>query len=327
MAAQPATAMWAESPEIAPGGLAERLSRVTRQALASGALRPIATRESRIDQGGVAFLVRQVDSLARKAEQARDSKDSVPRPANPFLPPEPALVVGIVSDTHLAVLNKFKVLPNHLLLVTRRYVDQETLLDLADMTALHRSLEEIDGLCFYNGGQAAGASQPHKHLQLVPLPLADETLSQAPRVPMDALIEPVSTGALPRPNNEVRPGVPPFRHALARLDWGRCDPESLRRTYLGLLGRIGVGPRVGAGDLQSAPYNLLVTRRWMMAVPRVCECVEGVSVNALGFAGSLFVKDATQMAAIRRRGPMAILIAAAGPAVASEDPGVDPGEP
>ena len=66
------------------------------------------------------------------------------------------------------------------------------------------------------------------------------------------------------------------------------------------------------GELhQSAPYNLLVTRRWMLLVPRSAECVEGVSVNALGFAGSLFVRDAAQMEVIKRLGPMTVLQRAA----------------
>ena len=39
---------------------------------------------------------------------------------------------------------------------------------LEEMNAI---LAEFDGLGFYNGGETAGASQPHKHLQIVPLPL------------------------------------------------------------------------------------------------------------------------------------------------------------
>jgi ATP adenylyltransferase len=38
--------------------------------------------------------------------------------------------------------------------------------------------------------------------------------------------------------------------------------------------------------------------------------VDGVSVNALGFAGSLFVKDDAGLSAVRRRGPMALIRAA-----------------
>jgi len=49
-----------------------------------------------------------------------------------------------------------------------------------------------------------------------------------------------------------------------------------------------------------APYNLLATRRWMLVVPRRQERYEKISVNALGFAGSLFV---TQRRGARARAP------------------------
>ena len=65
-------------------------------------------------------------------------------------------------------------------------------------------------------------------------------------------------------------------------------------------------------DWQSRPYNLLVTRRWMMAVPRARERWDGVSVNALGFAGSLLVRDAGELARLRAAGPMRVLAAVAG---------------
>jgi ATP adenylyltransferase len=56
-----------------------------------------------------------------------------------------------------------------------------------------------------------------------------------------------------------------------------------------------------------APYNLLVTRRWMLAVPRSRERFDSISVNALGFAGSLFVRDAAEMQRLREAGPMRVL--------------------
>ncbi len=286
---------------LAPGTLPERLALTVSQALACGALQPIATRRSIVKDGGVRFLVRMVDSLARKeSERRRAQTTAAGSPADPFLPPDPRLTVGIVSDTHVAVLNKFNVLPTHLLLVTRRFEPQETLLGPADLAALALCLREIEGLGFYNGGASAGASQPHKHLQLVPLPLG----SAGPALPMEPLL-------LPAEREDLSP--PPFTHAFAPVDVLGLEPESLHSVYLALLQRVGIGaaPRDGA-HYQSAPYNLLVTRRWMLAVPRIAESVGSVSVNALGFAGSLFVKDQGQLDSILRLGPMRMLCAVAG---------------
>jgi ATP adenylyltransferase len=104
----------------------------------------------------------------------------------------------------------------------------------------------------------------------------------------------------------------PFDHAFAPLQ-AAPDAAELHRIYLDLLRRIGIRPLPGQGKLwQSGPYNLLATRRWMLAVPRRSECVDGISLNALGFAGSLFVKDDTSLSVVRQRGPMSLLCAAAG---------------
>jgi ATP adenylyltransferase len=47
-------------------------------------------------------------------------------------------------------------------------------------------------------------------------------------------------------------------------------------------------------------------------VPRVRGDFDGVPINALGFAGCLFVSDHDRLATIRRAGPMAVLRAVSG---------------
>jgi hypothetical protein len=67
----------------------------------------------------------------------------------------------------------------------------------------------------------------------------------------------------------------------------------------------GLGePRPGS---RPPPYNLLVTRSWMLLVPRSRDSALGVSVNALGFAGALLVRDHAQMVAVVDLGPMTVL--------------------
>ena len=50
-----------------------------------------------------------------------------------------------------------------------------------------------------------------------------------------------------------------------------------------------------------------MTHEWLLLVPRRQECEAGISINALGFAGSLFVRDQAQWALLQRQGPMAVL--------------------
>ncbi|NIE64087.1 DUF4922 domain-containing protein [Burkholderia sp. Ax-1719] len=276
----------------------------TRHALQCGALQPIETALTHLEQDGVRFAVRQVSSLARK-EAARRTDASTASAAtterrNPFLPYEPDLCVGELSPTHIALLNKYNVIEDHLLIVTRRFVPQTALLDLADFEAWLVALRGGDALGFYNGGEEAGASQPHKHLQAVPLPLDDSGWS----APIEALFDSVSVT-----DRGARIDGLPFAHAFARLDLLAADAaQNALKTYRALLRASGVDAIDVAGLAhQSAPYNLLVTRRWMLVVPRAAERVDGVSLNALGFAGSLFVRDAQQLATLARLGPMTAL--------------------
>ena len=280
------------------GALLER----SRHALACGAMQSIETAEEIVPDGGVDFVVRRVSSLARKQEDTKRRREGAP--ANPFLPHEADLFVAEVSDTHFALLNKFNVIDNHLLLVTRSFVHQETLLDPGDFAALAACMGEYDSLGFYNGGVVAGASQPHKHLQLVPLPLA----KTGPPLPMEALFSRVHGR-----NGIARvPGLA-FSHAFAWMEPARFQGEAgiaprLHALYLELLAAVGLeSVRVHGEVRQSAPYNLLLTRRWMLLVPRSKEHFGSISVNALGFAGSLFVRDAGQTELVRRAGPMAVL--------------------
>jgi ATP adenylyltransferase len=287
------------APLLQPGTLLPALQKQTAHALACGALQPIAASEQSIEDGGMRFIVRRVSSLALKDAP----KPAAPAAANPFLPYDPDLFVADLSDTHVALLNKFNVIDHHLLIVTRAFERQDAPLDAADFSAWLACLAEFDGLGFYNSGPVAGASQPHKHLQVVPLPLSasGERLPIEPRLSAAPASHPVGTV----------PGLP-FHHAFTRLEpaLGR-SPDAVRDAiarYHALLDAAGLrAADANTGAPPSAPYNLLITPRWMLLVPRSAERVDGVAVNALGFAGSLFVRDAAQMDVIERLGPMTVL--------------------
>lgn len=266
-------------------------------------MQPIRTEQRVIEDGLVRFIVRKVSSLERKQRAGAPGGT-----ADPFLPHEPDLFVAEVSDTHLALLNKFNVLDRHLLLVTRAFAEQERLPDAHDFEALAACMADFDSLAFYNGGALAGASQAHKHFQLVPLPLAPG----GPAVPMEALFAAVSG----KDGVVHVPGLA-FSHAFAWMAWQEAgSANALGARLLALcdqmLAATGCGGRT-AGGYQSAPYNLLLTRRWMLLVPRSREHFDSISVNALGFAGSLFVRNETQMNLVAKAGPMTLLKAVAVP--------------
>lgn len=267
---------------IEPGTLWPALRARAERALRCGALEPIATESAEVEEAGIRFVVRVLAQLERKVRagfaQARTG-------ANPFLPYNEDLFVADVSQTHLCLLNKFNVLDHHLLLVTRAFEEQESLLTAGDFEALAVCMAEFDALGFYNSDAVAGASQRHKHLQLVPVPLG----AGPERLPVD--------GAL-------ADGRLPFVHAAERVD--AFDGAALHETYRQLLRAFHVEGLEGAVSA-SFPYNLLVTREWMVLIPRERHEVEGVPVNALGFGGALLVRNRQQLAELRRRGPFDLL--------------------
>jgi ATP adenylyltransferase len=183
----------------------------------------------------------------------------------------------------------------HVLIVTRAFEDQQERLGPADFAALWTCLEETDGLGFLNAGEAAGASQRHKHLQVVPLP-------QGPggAFPLAARLE-----ALAPREGVALPSDLPFPAALASVEaLGRCGPDAaaaaLLALYREMLRRTGVVPG-------RVPYNLLATRRWLWLVPRSRPEWQGIAVNALGFAGALLVPDDAALDRLRAIGPLSVL--------------------
>jgi ATP adenylyltransferase len=272
-----------------------------------GAIHTIPTDFEFVEQGGVNFLIRIVSNLARKVQAKADQhRPSMPANMNhnPFLPYDQDLWVADISDTHVCLLNKFNVLDHHMLMVTRSFHEQESLLTVNDFLALLLCLAEFEGLAFYNAGEAAGASQRHKHLQMVPLPLTPE-VSQ---IPIELLLDTArfegAKGFVP----DLR-----FLHVLVRMnsEWIASPwkgAQELLKQYLDMLRTVGLSGGGAKGEtVSTGPYNLLVTRKWMFLVPRSMECFEDISVNALGFAGGFLVKDEQQLNLLKACGPMTAL--------------------
>lgn len=249
--------------------LPDRIEEVSGRALRSGALEPIATRAVVLEDGGVPFVVRIVERIERK-HSSQEEQERTGR--NPFLPYEEELFVADISETHVAVLNKFNVLDHHLLVVTRAFEEQESLLTHADLEAAAKVLDDFDSLFFYNAGPIAGASQRHKHLQFVPVPIGEGP----ERCPMERVLAEGDEAPFPCQFQRGAPTRDRYRSALEALG----EPRA---------------------------YNLLATRHWTLLVPRVAASFAGISVNGLGFAGAFLAKDGEALERLRRRGPMRVL--------------------
>lgn len=269
----------------------------SREALRSGALQPITTRVSFIKDQGVEFIVRVTDNLARKqsAPSAYHRSDD----PDPFADPDPALTIGSAAPQHVAVLNKFNVIDHHVLVITREFVHQESPLTASDFAAVAPGLPGGAGLAFYNAGRTAGASQPHKHFQLVPLPLA-----RGAGTPVASLFQGAASGV-----NTIQ-GLA-FQHAFHRIDVDPSRPhafgEACQHAYTESLRALELEPDPTFDDQRLPPYNLLLTDQWLCLVPRRIEHYREISVNGLGYAGSLFVSAPERLEQIKAAGPMTIL--------------------
>ncbi|MEH1904750.1 ATP adenylyltransferase family protein [Nostoc sp.] len=299
---------------LKPGTLWTSIKEQTEHALECGALLSIPTEFEFVEQDNVRFLVRILSSLNRKktAKEKQEKQSATSgQEFNPFLPYEKDLFVADISDTHLCILNKFNVVDYHLLIITRGFEEQESLLTLDDFTAIWACLADFNGLVFYNSGKTAGASQRHKHLQLVPLPLAPS----GPQIPIEPLLTSAQfQNSIPSDQSAtqtmgfVNATLPklPFIHAFAPLNsnWTQSPFAAAQATleaYCTLRHAVGLDTR------QSGAYNLLATREWMLIVPRSQEHFQSISVNSLGFAGALLVRNAAEMEILKAQGPMTIL--------------------
>jgi ATP adenylyltransferase len=260
-----------------PNDLRARVRRQLQRARESGDLQPTPTELHEVVDGGVRFQVRVIQGRDHKwSARARQREAG----EDPFLPPyRDALFVADLSETHVALLNKFPVLDDHLLIVTRADEPQQSWLGPADFEALALCRAGMDAFAFYNGGVVAGSSQPHKHLQLVPMPVTTLDLFDA--------------------------GDCGF--ALAQTDLARgSDGPAMFAAYRELMERLGL-------DAERDPYNLLLAADRMIVVPRSRHDVQGVFLNAMGYAGSFLVRSPEQLDRLRAIGPRRILAEAGVP--------------
>lgn len=306
----------------------QQVENVTDSAKASGALKAIPTHcetrevyclegkcteskpsKNKYGDSTINFQVRVVENLTRKSDdvqrRGKHEHDTSDKHVNPFLPYEPALYVGELTDQYRCLLNKFNVIDHHILMVTSRFVPQQTPLNTEEFLAAQICLQAQNGLVFYNGGPLAGASVEHKHLQMIPLPLTPVST-----FPFCGLLS-----STPVTGNPTETALP-FSHRVIATDFtNTTSTEALKETaerncknYHRLLMDLKLLPE---SDGMMAPHNMLMTRDYLWVIPRRKDSHEGLAVNALGFSGMLLVRDKNQLRQLDHIGCLALLKAVA----------------
>ncbi|SCU98788.1 LAME_0G00562g1_1 [Lachancea meyersii CBS 8951] len=246
-------------------------------------------------ESGFQYVVTHAPSLLKKPERA----DAEASKRNPFAEPEPELTVCedlYDLGQYKLLLNKFPVVPEHLLLVTREVKPQTAPLEPQDLLTSYRLLQDLDdedeqvrNLIFYNCGKTSGSSQDHKHLQMLRWPknfvaFQDRLCSGKEHFIPDMRSEPLQDKKLS------------FAHFVVPLPE---DPEAvtedlLAMTFVSLLQRTltffqdwtNERPNLETG------YNVLMTRQWLCLVPRSQSKSNELDIgfNATGYAGLVLVK-------------------------------------
>lgn len=258
-----------------PAGLAQCLQKTSLSALQNGALQSIATERMTLS-GSVPYEVRKLSSLRKKPNR----QTPAPLRTNPFLPYEEDLYICHLPSGHVILLNKFNVVDNHLLVVTDDFEAQELLLEQKEFQAMNAVMASFPMLAFYNSGIEAGASQPHRHFQA--LPLQD--------LPIDVHMKSVGV-------HTTRVSSLPFPNLAVSI--ADKSEEQIYNDYLSMMEQLGL---CHADRKQPLPYNLLMTSQWLMIIPRAQDRYEGISINALGFAGLILVKNDQQLDVVKSLG-------------------------
>ncbi|MCP9887211.1 ATP adenylyltransferase [Cyanobium sp. ATX 6A2] len=267
----------------------------SRQARGDGALVPLRTET-------LTYAELEPFSLRRLLSRApKHLRGGGPKP-NPFLPWEPELEVRRLADQHVVLLNKYPVQPGHVLVITQQWQPQSGWLRPLDWAAVAHVATDTGGLWFFNSCAAAGASQPHRHLQLLPRHGGEPSCPLAP-----LFLKQINGSAA-----AIGTGPWPWRYALSAREQGhRSASEEVRAEELLRLYRAHA-VALELGDLHHDPqprhpYNLLFDDHWFLSVRRTREHCAGFSLNALGFAGYLLLSEGSNLPWLLQHGPWELL--------------------
>ncbi|CAK7268717.1 bifunctional AP-4-A phosphorylase/ADP sulfurylase [Sporothrix epigloea] len=312
-----------------PAGLPHLVHDAFVRARAAGDLTFFPTQVALLRVHGVPFQLRFAPSLAKKPKPSDDKISKVPsKPFDPFENPPPGLLIvpqvgEAGSFTHRLVLNKFAISQDHSILATSDFRPQTHLLEAGDLAAAYACVnayhEEGEELyVFYNSGTHSGASQPHRHLQLLPVRRMQEGVEPQMREECGGTMDGILVDQLAWTSATL-----PIFVAVAQLpESGGASAATLHATYLALYRQACAaaihtsainadGETVDAAAEESGTiparmsYNLALTRKSMAILPRTAEgsmVSPGggtLSLNGTVLAGTALVKSDAEWDALR----------------------------
>tara|TARA_Y100000589_G_C27109955_1_gene611795 strand:+ start:435 stop:1265 length:831 start_codon:yes stop_codon:yes gene_type:complete len=265
----------------------EKSLKKTKIAISSKSLFPLKTFE--ITSG----IYNNNDFIIRKLDISKFKRNIEIGPkVNPFRPWDKSLEISSIGKYHHLILNKYPVQLGHILLITNEWKEQNGWLDLNDWEAIKKVNSDTTGLWFFNSSPLAGASQPHRHIQLL---RRHSTESICPREKWFYTLHKNKSQHKKFSKNII------FKKFTKSL-----NKENLYKIYLELSNDLGLGDPL-KNKKPIYPYNLLFSDKWMVIIKRRMDNLEGISINALGFAGYILVTKKSNISYIEKYGPENLL--------------------
>ena len=238
-------------------------------------------------------LYKKNDFIIRRLDTSKFNKKKIYGPKqNPFCPWEKILEIDKIGDNHQLILNKYPVAKGHILLITNSWKPQNGWLDINDWKAMQKVNQDTSGLWFFNSSPIAGASQPHRHFQLL-------------RRSKDEISCPREKWFLEMKLNKHADSKLKKNIIVSKFNF-LDNSIYLFELYLDLCEKLGLGdPR--SDRKPRYPYNLLITNNWIAIIKRKYDHIHGFSINSLGFAGYLLVTEKSDVNYLKKFGPEKLL--------------------
>ncbi len=267
-----------------------RALELSEEATKSGELIPLKT-------ANLSFNNKKLEGFEiRKLKDKLPNKVMVHGPKlNPFLPWEKKLEISLINKTHGLILNKYPVQKGHMLLISKSWKPQSGWLDIEDFSSLIKVNNDSTGLWFFNSSPESGASQPHRHIQLLPRENDDELCPQSNWFMNEA-----------RKNLNIykRSGKSTFV-TQRTYSLEKSKQINLYNDYLNLCKHANIGNI--NNNKPNIPYNLLIGEKWIALIRRSRESAFGFSINALGFAGYLLATKDSDLSWLESNGGRSLL--------------------
>ena len=259
---------------------------VSKVAIDCGALQPLKTIEYKIKSRKYQYQLRLL-----KTKTPKLFLENGPR-INPFIPWEKTLEVKSLSDKHVVILNKYPVQLGHMLLITKQWKPQSGWLNKDDFQEIVNIEKDTNGLWFFNSSKEAGASQPHRHIQLL-------------RRGENEIICPRDEWFKYRADKNIE--LTSNINKSISINTRKCSSsDDLYESYKSLCNKMDVG-NIATDNSPLIPYNLLITQEWIAIIRRIKEKAYGFNINALGFAGYFLGKNNSDINLLASEGPEIIL--------------------